>query len=340
MINVSCFHPLIAFPGKITKNGKRQYVPVKKSTTDLYEWFQSKEFISWKQSYSGDDCGAPIMLPCGKCIGCRLDKSREWALRCMMELKENPEASFLTLTYNDGNIPVRYFPDPDTGADIPCYSLSLDDLQRFWKRLRKAFPNNKIRYLASGEYGENSWRPHYHAIVFGFTPPDLQVDFRRENWVYYKSDTIDSIWSNGHVNIASVTFDTCAYVARYTAKKFMTVEDDFFIRHNIEKPFLVMSRRPGIGWSYMEKHKSFFENDKIYVNGSDPVDGVVPRSFIRKLDILDPELYNSIKDQRMFKANVYERAVAISRKVPYEKLLSDAEQNLVSRSRSIKRNDL
>ena len=157
---MSCFHPLIAFPGHLTDKGKVQYIP-QKASSELLENYTDKDWIKYKQGHAikdGNEIRYPILLPCGKCIGCRLDKSREWALRCMMELKENNgEAFFLTLTYNESKIPVSYYADFDTGEALPCYSLSLDDLQRFWKRLRKAFPEKKIRYLACGEYGEHTW---------------------------------------------------------------------------------------------------------------------------------------------------------------------------------------
>ena len=85
---MSCFHPLIAYPGKLTEKGKVQYIPVPYES-GVYEYIQSKEWIEVRQELSkriGNDFAPPIMLPCGKCIGCRLDKSREWALRCMLEL--------------------------------------------------------------------------------------------------------------------------------------------------------------------------------------------------------------------------------------------------------------
>lgn len=338
---MSCFHPLVAYPGKLTENGKVKYIPVKYNSR-YDEGYQSIDWIKEKQAHSKTVNGQvyyPTLLPCGKCIGCRLDKSREWALRCMMELKSQEGlAFFLTLTYNENKVPVSYYPDPDTGEALPCYTLRLDDLQRFWKRLRKALPDTKIRYFASGEYGKDTWRPHYHAIVYGFRPSDLVVTQVNETGNYYDSDKIRSIWANGNIVIADVTFDTCAYVARYTAKKNMTIEDGFFEKHNLEKPFLVMSRRPGIGWSYMEEHRQYFELDRIYVGGENPVDGTLPRSFLRKLEEVDPVIYEQVKARREKFGNVYERAVAMSRKVPYEKLLYNAEQNLLARSRQIRRN--
>lgn len=284
----------------------------------------------------------PIQIPCGKCIGCRLDKSREWALRCMMELKTTPKstASFLTFTYNDDKIPIRYYGSPVDGTALPVYSLDKRDLQLFWKRLRKSLPETKIRYFACGEYGSETWRPHYHAIVFNYWPDDLVVFEQKDSTTYYTSNTLNNLWSRGRVIVAPVTFDTCAYVARYTAKKCLTVGDEFFESHNMCPPFLVMSRRPGIGWYYFENHLDFLAGDRIYVSGSEGVDGSIPRTFLSKVESFDPELFEEVKARRTLKGNVYERAVAASYKISYSQLLADSEANLLARSKAIMRNKI
>lgn len=336
---MSCIHPLIAFPSrKLSKNGKVQYIPIGKYDPELIDNYVGKNSIEFK---SGIDI-KPIQIPCGKCIGCRLDKSREWALRCMMELKstENRVASFLTLTYSDAKIVPKYYPAPDTGEALPVYSLDKRDLQLFWKRLRKSLPDKKIRYFACGEYGSETWRPHYHAIVFNYWPDDLRVYERKDTTTYYSSDSLNKIWSHGHVIVAPVTFDTCAYVARYTAKKATTVGDEFFESHNMEPPFLVMSRRPGIGWSYFEDHMEFLAGDKIYVSGSEGLEGSIPRSFLSKVESIDPEIYEATKARRTLKGSVYERAIACTNKVSYSKLLADSEANLLARSKAIRRNKI
>ena len=332
---MSCIHPLIAFPSrKLSKNGKIQYIPVKAGSAEYDNYF-GKNALELKK----DKELMPIQIPCGHCIGCRLDKSREWALRCMMELKEteNGIASFLTLTYSDDKIPMSYYADPETGLALPCYSLDKRDLQLFWKRLRKSLPN-KIRYFACGEYGAETWRPHYHAIVFGYWPDDFRVYERKDTTTYYTSDSLRSIWSKGNVIVASVNFDTCAYVARYTAKKASTVGEEFYYEHNLEPPFLAMSRRPGIGWSYFEKHLDFLAGDRIYLSGHEGLDGSIPKSFLARVEELDPETFAEVKARRTLKGSVYERALASANKVSYSKLLSDAEANLLARSRAIKRN--
>lgn len=329
-------HPLIAFPShKLSKNGKIQYIPIK-----TYNPLEIDQYFGKDAKFKSGKDLVPIQIPCGKCIGCRLDKSREWALRCMMELKttENGVASFLTLTYSDDKIPISYYPDPKTGEALPCYTLDKRDLQLFWKRLRKSLPDTKIRYFACGEYGSQTWRPHYHAIVFNWWPNDIRIYEQKETTAYYTSDILNRIWSLGRVVVAPVNFDTCAYVARYTAKKSSTLGVDFYESHNIQAPFLVMSRRPGIGWSYFENNKQFLLGDKIYISGSEGLDGNIPRSFLSKVEQFDSELYAEIKARRTLKGSVYERALAEAHKVPYSKLLADAESNLLARSRAIQRN--
>lgn len=335
---MSCFHPLLALPVGKTESGKIKYVPIPRSEQEI-ALDHSKDMHEYLKKHP--DVKKPLYVPCGKCIGCRLDRSREWALRCMMELKSNNGiASFLTLTYNEYSVPMSFYPNPETGEALPALTLRLDDLQRFWKRLRKALPDDKIRYFACGEYGSESWRPHYHAIVFNYYPTDCYLFEQKENTAYYRSPFLESIWNCGNVIVTRVDFNTCAYVARYTAKKACTLGDEFYDKFNLEAPFLVMSRRPGIGWSFMEQHKNFFETDKIYVSGADPVDGKIPRSFVQKMEQADPEIYAALKETRERKGSVFEKAIVQSTKVPYSKLLADSEAVLLQKSKVLQRKKL
>jgi len=47
----------------------------------------------------------PVTIPCGRCVGCRLERSRQWAMRCMHEASLHEENIFITLTYNPENLP-------------------------------------------------------------------------------------------------------------------------------------------------------------------------------------------------------------------------------------------
>ena len=169
--------------------------------------FPSIEDLSVKGYYE-------FLIPCGKCAGCRLDYSKEWSDRMIIELKDNPKAIFVTLTYRNVDLP---------RGECGLPSLRVSDVQRFFKRLRKHFPDRRIRYYVAGEYGPRTHRPHYHGIIFGLTLSDFS-DLRcfgvnELKQPYYTSPTFEKIWSHGFVQLSDVTYQTCAYVSRYCLKK-------------------------------------------------------------------------------------------------------------------------
>lgn len=148
----------------------------------------------------------PVTLPCGRCIGCKLDLSRQWALRCMHEAEESDDNCYITLTYAPEHL-------PEGGT------LLKKDFQDFMKRLRKKY-GNKIRYYHSGEYGgTNTLRPHYHALIFNLGFDDL-VHFKTVNEIpLFTSEKLTKLWGKGHCSVGRVTIDSAAYVARYIMKK-------------------------------------------------------------------------------------------------------------------------
>lgn len=209
-------------------------------------------FSRWK--------GNGRLLSCGRCIGCRLEKSRQWAVRCMHESKLHKENCFVTLTYADNPI-----------------SLVPRDLQLFWKRLRKLVPDRKIRYFAGGEYGEEKRRPHYHACLFGFDFAD-RVYYRKSG--AFDLDTsalLARAWPHGFSTVADFSFETAAYVARYVCEKVdLKGADDMYEHIDLETgeitpvhpEFGRMSLRPGIGADWYKKFSSdVFPSDEVIVNG-------------------------------------------------------------------------
>ena len=98
-------------------------------------------------------CDSNLSLPCGRCIGCRISYSRDWAVRCVAHADMFLNNSFITLTYQDSKLPVNG-------------SLDYTHWVKFMKRLRKKF--GRVRYYMCGEYGETFGRPHYHACLFNF----------------------------------------------------------------------------------------------------------------------------------------------------------------------------
>ena len=146
-----------------------------------------------------------LKLPCGQCVGCRLERSRQWAIRCVHEASLYDDNCFITLTYRDADLP----------ADM---SLNLKHFQKFMKRLRKRFGSG-IRFYHCGEYGTLLGRPHYHACIFNFDFPDKKLFTIRDGINLYTSQALDELWPYGFSTIGSVTFESAAYTARYIMKK-------------------------------------------------------------------------------------------------------------------------
>lgn len=181
----------------------------------------------------------PVQIPCGQCIECRLERSRQWAMRCVAEASLWMDNIFLTLTYDDLHVPLNG-------------SLVKRDLQLFFKRLRKEFGAG-IRYFASGEYGDKSLRPHYHAVVFNFKPPDGE-NIHLAGRPLYLSRRLARLWPYGFHSYGDVSFESAAYVARYCLKKLTGPEK---VNYGLREPeFALMSRRPGIGSGWFDKYHS------------------------------------------------------------------------------------
>ena len=116
-----------------------------------------------------------VALPCGQCHGCRLERSRQWAVRCLHESTLHAQNCFITLTYDDANLPTNG-------------SLYYPDFQKFVRSLRDA--GYIFRYYMAGEYGSNFDRPHYHSILFGMHFPDKTYFGKGEaGFEIYKSAT-------------------------------------------------------------------------------------------------------------------------------------------------------
>lgn len=178
------------------------------------------------------DGWVPLRLPCGNCIGCRTAKAKAWALRCGLELYQHPSAAFVTLTYNERNCPP---------------SLRKDHLADYFKRLRDRIYPRRVRFFASGEYGDSFGRPHYHAIIFSACPD-------------HDRDVLAAAWgirgrSFGYVDLGSVTPESISYVAGYCSKKLARDYADAHDRldadtgevYRYQPPFINQSRNPGIG---------------------------------------------------------------------------------------------
>jgi len=211
----------------------------------------------------------PVEVRCGQCIHCRLERSRQWAVRLTHEKMASDESCFITLTYDDENIPEDF-------------GLVVEHTQAFWKRLRQDRIRNakrrakrsgttykapeRLRYFLAGEYGETTSRPHYHACLFGDAFADDRVKYgvSKSGHPIYTSQRLDRLWRHGSCKIGELTFESAAYVAQYVTKKL--TDDDLLGGRKPE--FCTMSRRPGIGKTFYDKHKDqFYPRDEVVLRG-------------------------------------------------------------------------
>lgn len=272
---MTCYHPLKGFRARNpSENGKFKIVFDRKmGYTDL-----------------------PMTVPCGQCIGCRLERSRQWAIRCHHEAQLHGDNCFLTLTYNNQHLPA------DGSLDVRVFQL-------FMKRLRKKYGAG-IRFYHCGEYGEQFGRPHYHACIFGFDFPDKKLWKTTDRGDrLYRSESLEELWPFGHSSIGEVNFQSAAYVARYIMKK---VNGDRAAEHytrvdpetgevtHLKPEYTTMSRRPGIGHGWYEKYKDdVFPHDYVVMRGKK----IKPPKYYDKMyEVAYPEDFAKLKSLRKRKA--------------------------------------
>lgn len=339
-----CYHPLKGFLIGKTANGKDDYKIVSYQT-DHIEFYNN----TWKcascdlvSSFSERVVRDFIEIPCGQCIGCRLDYSRQWADRCLVEMKDHSSNYFLTLTYDDAHLPINEYLDKETGAVEPIATLVKRDFQLFMKRLRKNYKyDNKLRFFAAGEYGEHTARPHYHAIIFGLILDDLIFYKRLGDFNYYTSPFLDGVWKNGYVVVASANWATCAYVARYIVKKQKGETKSIYSDFNFEPEFSLMSRKPGIGKDFFDKnYQRFIEEDKIFISTPEGSKDLKLNKYYRRLlDGVDPEESIVVKERLARAARNIHYHKQLKSSQSYLDLLSSEELNKLDKVKILKRGD-
>lgn len=234
-----------------------------------------------------------INVPCGSCVGCRLDYSRQWADRLTMESLSFPkdEQYFVTLTYDDANLVFV--------GDRP--TLCKGHLQKFMKDLRNSYRSDRLRFYACGEYGGQTLRPHYHLLLFGLHLDDLKLyklNFNHDP--LYNSQQLSDVWKKGHVVVGEVNWQTCAYTARYVMKKAKSKGEKLAYESvGILPEFVVMSRRPGIGVQYFRDNQEQIERDgRIYLPSRDfPRSCGIPRLFMDYLVQEKPTVAEALADR-------------------------------------------
>lgn len=228
------------------------------------------------------DIARSLALRCGQCVGCRLERSRQWATRCLHEASLHQRNCFITLTYDDEHLPSNY-------------GLHYPDFQLFLKRVRARL-RARVRYYMAGEYGSDFTRPHYHALLFGIDFTDKQTFSKSQTGSQlYRSATLESLWQLGYSSIGDCNFESAAYVARYCMKK---ITGDLARGHYslvdqatgelIERSpeFNHMSLKPGIGRKWVEKWwTDVFPQGTVVVRGKE---ARPPRYYEKLFEERDP----------------------------------------------------
>jgi len=288
---MSCFHPITAYWA----------TPYGSGIT-----FVKKETI-----YTTN----PVPIKCGRCTGCRLEYTRQWAIRIKHEASMHRQNSFITLTYDNEHL-------PSTGT------LVLKHWQLFMKRLRKKvnddiikdnkknntnFPPKKLSFYHCGEYGEKQGRPHYHAIIFNHQFSDLIPIPRKKD--LHTSETLKTLWGKGHISVGSVTFESASYVAGYIQKKItgpkaeaintsnglkyyerMTPEGEVI---SLKPEYATMSRNPGIAGNWLtQNHTDIYPSDFVTHKGKKHS---LPLYYDKQYEKLNPEILETIKLKRSAK---------------------------------------
>lgn len=231
------------------------------------------------------DLRMPVEVPCGQCVGCRLERSRQWAIRCVHEASLHENNTFITLTYKTEKIPAGW-------------TLDLRDFQLFMKRLRKKYGAG-IRFFHCGEYGEKHARPHYHACLFGHEFSDKKYHKTENGHKLYTSKELTELWPNGYHLIGALTFQSAAYVARYIMKK-VTGKDAESHYDGRAPEYITMSRRPGIAQGWLDRFTTdVYPDDFIVINGKKMRP---PRYYDRQYEITNYCDFEIIKKKRKLKA--------------------------------------
>lgn len=338
---MSCYHPLKAFPIGFHSSGKVKYKICSYECNHVYKsgdsWFSSP---SPPVSFSSPVVTDFVEIPCGRCIGCRLEYSRQWAERLMLENSLHDSSFFVTLTYDNEHLPENYFGDPVTGFPIPNSTLVKRDIQLFFKRLRKAIEPEKIRFYLCGEYGDKTFRPHYHAIIFGLHLPESDLSFYKRSShgdIYYNSSLLSRVWANGFVVVTKVTWETCAYVSRYVTKKFTGPDATFYDNFNVVPPFALMSRKPGIGKGYYDTHDLNMTDSIVFSPGRF---GLVPKYFEHFIEIDDPDHFAAAKKSRKEVAFLRRNLKLERTDNDYLSMLLSEEASLLDRIKVLRRDKI
>ncbi len=266
-----CFNPLKGFineRGEVIKVTSTKVKSIRYSNGKLISIYNDNEI-------QNDDIVTFIDIPCRHCEECYSQMRLEWISRATAEMQLHSKALYITLTYRDYNDGETILPPvaemvTEEGEILRHHTLRYRDFQLFMKRLRKKFPERKIRFMVCGEYGSRTYRPHYHAIIYGIDVVDfsdmLPHNRNKHGDILFSSVELDNIWQLGYTLTGSADNGTIAYVAGYVAKKFTAVRTkDWYDYTNIVPPFIHSSNRPGLGSEYIQTKFDRFNNEYDYM---------------------------------------------------------------------------
>lgn len=254
-----------------------------------------------------------LKLPCGKCHECLSLRSFEWATRARHEISLHKDNCFITLSYDDDN--------------LPSGIVTKKPFQDFLKRLRQK-TGKKILYMVSHEYGGRTKRPHHHAIIFGWSPKKWNFHHTSPSGhPLFISEELSELWKHGFHSIGEANERTAYYIASYALKgknHQITTQQGEII--DVTDKF-DCSKRPGIGYEYLKLH--FRE----LVHSGQPL----PRAYKKKLkDFGDKSHNHFISSEYENALQTYEDRSNISVRGSQERLakitISNANLNLQDNS--------
>lgn len=269
---MGCFSPLTGYASRVVNpaTGKRSTV-----------WNAREGLLSMRR-----------VMPCGRCMPCRLERSRQMAVRCMHEASLHDRNCFLTLTYAPEHIPANGSIDPRAGP-------------LFMMRLRQRFGAG-VRSYGCAEYGEKGGRPHYHLCLFNFDFDDKFEPRRTKSGeLIYRSKVLEELWPFGHASVGALTFESAAYVARYVTKKLSGPMSKVYeagvsptgeILYRLPERAICVSKRPAIGRDWLEKYSSdVYPSDDVIVRGKRMRP---PKYYDRVFSVANPETFAKVRSSR------------------------------------------
>ncbi len=239
-----------------------------------------------------------LTVPCGRCMHCRIQRTAEWTMRLLHEYAMSSHGIFLTLTYDPERLPYMDYFHNDQLIQVP--TLQKSHVQNFVKRLRKRTNNKKIKYFATGEYGDQTYRPHYHLILFNYLPQSY-------------SFPLSEVWKDGFTHVGNVTPESLKYVAGYVQKKWYGDLTESPHYPSIE-PFSLKSQ--GLGKNYVLKNKQ-----QLLHNACTSVNGVpvgLPRYYKKLLTDDDPKKLEELNKKVKEKQTPVDIQKLLSRATPEE----------------------